>query len=128
MAGRAAAMGVHEPVCVPFAADAAEALIALGRTEEAGVLVDRLEEHGRRLDRAWALATGGRCRSLLLAAGGQLEAAVEAAARALAGKAEDELVTWRQRHEDFPGPAASGRAALPKLVRSPMALLGAAGR
>ena len=84
MAAGAAAMGVHEPVCVPFAADAAEALIALGRTDEAGVLVDRLEEHGRRLDRAWALATGGRCRSLLLAAGGQLEAAVEAAARALA--------------------------------------------
>jgi DNA-binding CsgD family transcriptional regulator len=83
MAAGAAAMGVHEPVCIPFAADAAEALIGLGQTEDAGPLVDRLEEHGRRLDRAWALATGGRCRALLLAADGQLEAAVEAAERAL---------------------------------------------
>jgi len=84
MAAGAASMGVLEPVCIPFAADAAEALIALGRIEEARVIVDQLEEHGRRLDRAWALASGGRCRALLLAASGNMEAAIEAAEVALA--------------------------------------------
>ncbi len=57
---------------------------ALGQLEEARALVDRVEEHGRRLDRAWALASGGRCRALLLAATGDLEAAIEAGERALA--------------------------------------------
>jgi ATP/maltotriose-dependent transcriptional regulator MalT len=83
MAAGAASMGVREPVCIPFAADAVEALIALGRIEEAGAIVDQLEGDGRRLDRAWALASGGRCRALLLAASGDLEAAIEAAERAL---------------------------------------------
>jgi len=75
---------VLEPVCIPFAADGAEALTALGKLEEARALVDQLEQHGRRLDRAWALASGGRCRALLLAATGDLEAAIEAGERALA--------------------------------------------
>lgn len=83
MAAGAASMGVLEPVCVPFAADAAEALINLGRIEEARALVDQLETHGRQLDRAWALAVGGRCRALLLAADGELAAAVSAAEAAL---------------------------------------------
>lgn len=83
MAAGAASMGVHEPVCIPFAADASEALIALGRTEEAGALVDQLEADGRRLDRAWALAAGARCRALLYAARGDLEAAIEVGERAL---------------------------------------------
>ncbi|GAC1656816.1 MAG: LuxR family transcriptional regulator [Candidatus Dormibacteraceae bacterium] len=84
MAAGAAAMGVLEPVCIPFAADAAEALIALGRLEQAAELVDQLEGHGLRLDRAWAVAAGGRCRALLLAARGELEPALAAGARALA--------------------------------------------
>lgn len=84
MAAGAAAMGVLEPVCIPFAADAAEALIGLGRSGEAGALVDHLEAHGRRLDRAWALATAGRCRALLLGSEGNLRAAVEAGEAALA--------------------------------------------
>lgn len=84
MAAGAASMGVLEPVCIPFAADAAEALISLGRIEEARALVDQLETHGSRLDRAWALAVGGRCRALLLAADGELVASVTAAEAALA--------------------------------------------
>jgi hypothetical protein len=46
--------------------------------------VDQVEENGRRLDRAWALATGARCRGLLLAARGRLDAAIEAVERGLA--------------------------------------------
>lgn len=100
MAAGAAAMGVREPVCVPFAADAAEALIALGQVENATALVDQLEENGRRLDRAWALATGARCRGLLLAARGQLDAAIEAVERGLA------------EHERIPMPFERARTLL----------------
>jgi DNA-binding CsgD family transcriptional regulator len=83
MAAGAASMGVHEPVCIPFAADASEALIAVGRTEQAAALVDQLEADGRRLDRAWALAAGARCRALLHGARGDLQAAIEVGERAL---------------------------------------------
>jgi DNA-binding CsgD family transcriptional regulator len=83
LAAAAAAMGYGEPTAAPFAPDAAEALVGVGRLAEAAALVDQLEHHGRRLDRAWALALGARCRSLLLAAEGDLDGAIEAAARSL---------------------------------------------
>ena len=83
LAGAAAAMGYGEPTAAPFAADAAEALIGVGQLEQATALVDQLESNGRRLDRAWALALGARCRSLLLAASGDLDAAAAAAEQAL---------------------------------------------
>jgi DNA-binding NarL/FixJ family response regulator len=63
-------------------------LIALGETGLATTLVDQLEERGRALDRPWALATGARCRGLLLSAAGKqddallaLESALEADGR-----------------------------------------------
>jgi DNA-binding CsgD family transcriptional regulator len=83
LAAAAAAMGYGEPTAAPFAPDAAEALVAVGRLDEATTLVDQLESNGRRLDRPWALALGARCRSLLLAAAGDLDSAAEAAGRAL---------------------------------------------
>jgi DNA-binding CsgD family transcriptional regulator len=83
LAAAAAAMGYGEPTAAPFAPDAAEALIAVGRLDEAAALVDQLESNGRRLDRPWALALGARCRSLLLAAAGDLDSAAGAAGRAL---------------------------------------------
>ena len=51
--------------------------------EQARALVDALEERGRALDRAWALATGARSRALLLAAEGNLAGAHAALERAL---------------------------------------------
>jgi ATP/maltotriose-dependent transcriptional regulator MalT len=72
-----------EIVAASFLPDAAEALIQLGRLGEAEKLVAVLEDNGRRLDRAWASATSGRCRSMLLAARGELEAATAAARRAM---------------------------------------------
>ncbi len=68
LAAAAAAMGYGEPAAAPFAPDAVEALIGVGRLKEAAALTDQLENNGRRLDRAWALALGARCRSLVLAA------------------------------------------------------------
>lgn len=79
----ARAMGYGEPTAAPYAADAAEALVGAGRLEEARELIDHLEAEGRRLDRAWALALGARCRALLLAADGELNAALSAVEAAL---------------------------------------------
>lgn len=64
--------------------EAIEAMVHLNRYAEAEPLVAALEENGKRLDRAWMLANGGRGRAMLLAAGGQVAAAVGAAAHALA--------------------------------------------
>lgn len=72
-----------ELVAAPFLPDAAEALIGVGRLDDAERLVEALENNGRRLDRPWMLAVGARCRALLLAARGDLAGAVAAGERAL---------------------------------------------
>jgi DNA-binding CsgD family transcriptional regulator len=46
-------------------------------------LTDALAGWGRRFDRPWALATSGRCRALLEAAAGDLDAATATAAQAV---------------------------------------------
>ncbi|WP_231639741.1 AAA family ATPase [Mycobacterium sp. Marseille-P9652] len=66
-----------------FVPEAVEAMIGLGRLEEAEPLVDALERNGRRRDRAWALAVGLRCRAMLQAAHGDFAAAAASAERAV---------------------------------------------
>lgn len=66
-----------------FLPDAVEALVELGRPGEAEGLVAALERNGERLDRAWMLAVGGRCRAMLHSAAGDLRAAVRHTRRAL---------------------------------------------
>jgi DNA-binding CsgD family transcriptional regulator len=66
-----------------FVPDAVEAMIALNRLDEAEPLIEALEHNGSRLDRAWMLAVGARCRALLLAARGDIDAATAAAQRAM---------------------------------------------
>ena len=78
-----AALGLDDPEIVPMGPDAAEALIALGRSVEAHPIVELLERTGRRPGRPWARAVGARCRGLLLAAQGELDAAAAAYHRAL---------------------------------------------
>ncbi len=68
----------------PFLPDAIEAMIHLGRLDEAEPLIELFEGNGRRLNRAWMSATGGRCRSMLLAARGEVKAATRAVEQALA--------------------------------------------
>ena len=53
-------MGSPEPGIIPCPPDAIEALVSLGRLEEAEALVDRLERQGRTPDRPWATAAGAR--------------------------------------------------------------------
>jgi DNA-binding CsgD family transcriptional regulator len=79
-----AAHGLGEPGVLRFVPDQIQALIELGELEQARALVEALEERGRALDRAWALATGARSRALLLAAEGDLTGAHAALERALA--------------------------------------------
>ncbi len=64
--------------------DALEALIATGELEHAARLIESLAESSRHLDRPWGLAESGRCRALLEAARGNLDAGVAAIDGALA--------------------------------------------
>ena len=65
---------------VPYAI---EALIAAGQVDEAEPMIEKLESDGRRLDRAWLLATGARGRASWWAAKGELEEATRAAQEAM---------------------------------------------
>jgi DNA-binding NarL/FixJ family response regulator len=66
-----------------FVPDAVESMVALGRLADAEPLVSLLERNGARLDRAWMLAVGARCRAMLLAAHRDVDAAYGAAQAAL---------------------------------------------
>ena len=72
-----------EIVAAAFLPDAIEAMVALGRLGRAAPFVGVLQEAGRRLDRAWLLAVGHRCRGLLEAAHGDLTAALTWTERAM---------------------------------------------
>ncbi len=73
-----------EIMTASFIPDAVEAMLSLGRTAEAEPLIEALERNGRRLDRPWMLAVGARCRSMWLAALGDVEAAARTAQDAMA--------------------------------------------
>jgi DNA-binding CsgD family transcriptional regulator len=76
-------VGVVEPGAVRFIPDDVEALISLGRLDEAARALDRFEEACRRTRRASGLAAAARCRGLHHAASGDPEAALAALERAL---------------------------------------------
>jgi DNA-binding CsgD family transcriptional regulator len=89
--------GIGEPVPAFVLPDALEALVALGQLDRAEALIDTFERRGRELDRVWALATGGRCRGLLLAARGDVAGALAALDGALAEHARIDLPFDRAR-------------------------------
>ena len=109
--------GVREPGLVPFLADEAEAAIVLGRTADAETVLGWLEERGRALDRASALATAARGRALLAGARGETELAVAACERALAEHARspvplrDGSYAARPRERCNAGPSSAPRRA-----------------
>ena len=76
-------MDMREPGFLPFVPDEVEALVALGELGDAERLTDRLDEQGRALDRAVALATAARCRGLISGARGDLAGAEAHLERAL---------------------------------------------
>jgi DNA-binding CsgD family transcriptional regulator len=89
--------GIVEPGTTHFVTDCVEALIELGRRSDAVELLDWYEGNARRLGRASALANCMRCRGLLAAQDGDLEAASAAFAEALASRAAVELPLDRGR-------------------------------
>ena len=113
---RRQARGAGEPSLYPARELAIEALIAVGDLDEARVQLEWLEEAGRRLGTPWPLAMGARCRGLLQAAEGDLEAALASCeqsaggARAHAGAVRARPYPAHLRHDPSPGEAAKGRA------------------
>jgi DNA-binding CsgD family transcriptional regulator len=80
--------------------DAAEALVGLGRVEEAETITSWLEERGAALDRVWAICVAARCRGLILAARSEVE------------EAERVLLDALKEHERLPMPVERARTLL----------------
>jgi DNA-binding CsgD family transcriptional regulator len=88
---------IAEPGAIPFVVDLVEALVELGRQDEAVELLDWYEGNARRLGRASALASSARCRGLLAAQAGELDSALRAYEEALGWHAKVELPLDRGR-------------------------------
>jgi DNA-binding CsgD family transcriptional regulator len=89
-----------DPGVVRFRGDEVEALVALGRLDEARTVLEEFESRAGSLGRRSARAAAGRCRALLLAAGGDHAGAVAAAEAALV------------EHEGLPIPLERARTLL----------------
>jgi DNA-binding CsgD family transcriptional regulator/predicted negative regulator of RcsB-dependent stress response len=89
-----------EIVSAWFVPDAIEAFVAVGRIADAEALISDLGTAGRRLDRPWMLAVSARGRAMVLAAAGDVEAAVDAADEAML------------HHDRLPMPFERARTAL----------------
>src|SRR6476469_8699229 len=64
--------------------DVIEAMVGVGRLDDAEVLTGALEQNGIEHNRTWTKAVGARCRAMLLAARGDVAAAEQAAHQAMA--------------------------------------------
>ena len=77
--------GVDEPGAFPVAPELVEALVRLGRTEEAAAITSRLRYLAELRDHPWAAATANRCAAAIaLASGYDEDAAARLAAAAAA--------------------------------------------
>jgi DNA-binding CsgD family transcriptional regulator len=88
---------ISEPCAIPFVVDYVEALTELGRREDAVELLDWYEGNATRLERASALANCARCRGMLAAQAGELDAAFLTYGEALDWHAKVELPLDRGR-------------------------------
>jgi DNA-binding CsgD family transcriptional regulator len=77
------ATGIGETFIAYFLPDAVEALIRVGEPARAEALLEQFARRGEELGRLWAIAAATRCRSILLAARGDLDAALTAAKEAV---------------------------------------------
>jgi len=96
----AESFGIREPGVYRVHADLIEALIATGELDRAEAVLGTLEAQARATRVPWSLATGTRCRGLLLAAAGKLDAAE---------RSLDDALT---EHERLPMPFERARTLL----------------
>lgn len=75
-------IGLVSPAGLRHEPDHAEALIELGRLDEAVAVIDQLRTRGERAELPWARATSSRCYALLGAAQGELTGAAQQIAAA----------------------------------------------
>jgi DNA-binding NarL/FixJ family response regulator len=94
------AANIHEYVGYRFLGDHAEAVLALGDLDRAGAIIGVMDRQAARFPRPWTLAVRARARGLLLAARGDLDAAIDAF---------DESVA---RHDRLDAPYELGRTLL----------------
>ncbi len=94
------AVGMREPTTFWWRADYVEALLALGRSDDAVRVLDAWEADAGRVGREWALAHATRCRGLVAAARGDIEQALSLLEQAVA------------RHERVGDPFGRARALL----------------
>ena len=92
--------GYREPVRYRFHADQIEAVLSVGDQGTAAALLSRFEDRAAIFPRPWILATGARCRGLLLSAAGDLDGATLAIDEAL------------RQHERLQMPLERGRTLL----------------
>jgi hypothetical protein len=94
------AAGIVEPGENRYLGDLAEALVALGRLDEADQVAAEIEQRGTELDRPAVLAVAARCRGLVACARGDVDRAL--------GELEDALA----RHEEVTLPFQQARTLL----------------
>jgi DNA-binding CsgD family transcriptional regulator len=97
---QARSLGWTEPLMREWTGDHAEALLALGRIDDAARVVDAWEADAERLGRPWVLAAVTRCRGLVAAARGDVDEAATLLERAVA------------RHDSVGDPFGRARALL----------------
>ena len=95
-------LGVEHPLRSRIAGDLVEAALGVGDLVRAERAVDRMERAGQAAPTPWTLAVGARCRGLLEAARGDLDAAAAALERSL------------DEHERLPMPFERARTLLAK--------------
>lgn len=95
-------VGIGEPGVLRFVPDEIEALVALGELQRAAALLEPFEAKAHALGRTWAIAVAARCRALLTAAEGDVEAAL--------GPVDDAVRAQRQ----LPNPLELGRTLVLK--------------
>jgi DNA-binding CsgD family transcriptional regulator len=93
-------MGILEPGVYRLHADLVEALAGSGQLDRAEGVLEEFEQRARASPIPWSLATGARCRGLLLAAQGDLDSAERAFEHAL------------REHERLPMPFERARTLL----------------